>query len=85
MRPGAGHVEYKTRAYRLALGGEDNHVWVSVKDNVGVSGLNSLWVLDMGGPSAKKASRYCWRGCYCRAKTTMNGVFCDSRSSFSRR
>lgn len=85
-RPGAGHEKaYTTQAYRLASGGEDNHVRVSAKDNVGVSRLNGLLVLDMDGPSAYKASKYCWRGCYCCAQTTTSGVSRDSQSSFSRR
>jgi hypothetical protein len=84
-RPGAGHEKtYTTQAYRLASGGEDNHVRVSAKDNVGVSGLNGLLVLDMDGPSAYKASKYCWRGCCC-AQATTSGVSRDSQSSFSRR
>ena len=85
-RPGAGHEKtYATQAYRLASGGEDNHVRVSTKDNVGVSGLNGLLVQGMDGPSAYKASKYCWRGCYCYAQATKSGVSRDSQSSFSRR
>ena len=49
-RPGAGHEKsYTTQAYRLASGGEDNHVRVSAKDNVGVSRLNGFF-----------GSRYGW-------------------------
>ena len=43
MHPGSRHEKiYTTQAYILASG-EDNHIQVSTKDNVGVSGLNGLW------------------------------------------
>lgn len=78
-RPGAGHEKtYTTQAYRLASGGEDNHVRVSAKHIAGVSGLNGLLVLDMDGPSAYKASKCCWRGCNYCAQATTSGVSRDS-------
>jgi hypothetical protein len=87
-RPGAGHEKaYTTQAYRLASGGEDNHVRVSAQNNNcrRMSGLNGLLVLDMDGPSSYKASKYCGRGCCCCAQTTASGVSRNSQSSFSRR
>lgn len=43
---GAVHEKtYTIQAYRLASGGEANHVRVSAKDNVGVSGLLVLWTV----------------------------------------
>jgi hypothetical protein len=85
-RPGAGNEKaYTTQAYRLASGGEDNHVRVSAQDIARcMSGLNRFLVLDMDGPSAYKASKCCGRGCCC-SQTTASGVSRNSQSSFSRR
>jgi len=48
-RPGAGHEKtYTTQAYRLASGGEDNHVRVSAKNNVTRSGLKWSFVTGYG-------------------------------------